>query len=358
MTQTDRSRYLELNRCSRARWFGYEIYGQGIDTRQEAPALRVGRAVHEGLASLLEHRDIQQALAYPVRLDSNAERRLVEGLLRGWAMTRMDDFLRTYEIIAIETEINVPLAQDLMFMSRPDGVLRHKETGDIHVLSFKTAAYYTAQTENQGFHDDQHLSESIAVAHAYNLRPAAVHMEYLVKGKHTKASDGVEESYDSPLVGGWVNWSDPRTPQYAGRFQTTGPDGRVKRLGKGWVRYVPEDIQEWLEWLQTNEPFTLAAQFIAPIEYPIDWAEVESWKLQVATQEKRIAHAAQATESKRETSEYSYMLDTQFPQNRRSCDWPGACKFQPICFGPVPSHAPIGEQYRLRIVNHPQEVEE
>lgn len=350
MRYTDRSRYMEFLRCPRARYWGYEYQGVGLSPIHEADALTTGRQVHEGLAQIL------QGHTYIPTGDA-----LVDGLVLGWQAVRLDAFKAQYEIISVEGEINVPLDSSLTFMSRPDGVLRSKETGELHVLSFKTCAFYNAQTEAQGYHDDQHLSESLAVERAYDERPEAVHMEYLVKGARRQDKETGEWAHDSLFLRAWVH-PGILGPEYNPNYTWTDESGSSRRLGKGWTKINPVaelgSMAAWIDWLMQNNPQALFACYAVPVEYPIDWQEVSEWKEQLIAQELRIAKASYELAQAGYPEAHPSLAET-FPMNRRACDWPSPCRFQEICYNATIRSNPLQSGlYKLRTPNHPQEIEQ
>jgi hypothetical protein len=176
-------------------------------------------------------------------------------------------------------------------------------------------------------------------------RIMGVRMEYVLKGE--RREDRGAWVQRSPLIRGWrrptiTGW------EYAWRYEWREEDPvtgelRSRRLGREWQPFnvwESEDVggvKGWIDMLasgqvQPESRDCLAAQFVEPIPYFRNQAEVEDWFEQAAAQESRIAVMAAAVEHAAPAERRS-LLNRCFSQHRRSCDWPTACPFQAICFG-------------------------
>lgn len=110
---------------------------------------------------------------------------LVEALVRAYARRRLRPLLEEYEVLEVEREGEWELASwhseeecvataahpthdegchgRLMFLSRPDALLRDRRDNSLYLLSYKTAASWDVRKERDAQHDMQGLSEGIEV---------------------------------------------------------------------------------------------------------------------------------------------------------------------------------------------------
>jgi hypothetical protein len=102
---------------------------------------------------------------------------LVEGLVRAYARRRLRPLLEQYEVLEVEREgswqLHAPAGQDaegsywghpdVWFMSRPDALLRERQSNQLYIMSFKTAADWDYRKEKEAGHDMQGLSEGVEV---------------------------------------------------------------------------------------------------------------------------------------------------------------------------------------------------
>ena len=106
---------------------------------------------------------------------------LVEGLVRAYARRRLRPLLEEFEVLEVEREGEWELASwerkcrhvgteevhgghvSLVFMSRPDALLRSRLDNSLYLLSFKTAAQWDVRKARDAEHDMQGLSEGVEV---------------------------------------------------------------------------------------------------------------------------------------------------------------------------------------------------
>lgn len=120
---------------------------------------------------------------------------LVEGMVRAYARRRLRPLLEQFEVLEVEREGQWTLSEqphhihdidgvqkcvwcgfvpkcnadfdaicwELTFMSRPDALLLDRQTRDLHVLSFKTAASWDVRKARDAERDMQGLSEGVEI---------------------------------------------------------------------------------------------------------------------------------------------------------------------------------------------------
>lgn len=204
---SDRSRFIEFQRCPTARYLGYAWGGTGLRRIRATIPLVTGSAVHAGLAEMLSqvqaqgdvpgawaHIDVDKCVAaaldiyaeelkgrgLDVELGEDAQwvtdeqRALIEGLVRAYAIapTGLQALLEQYRILEVEREdvwegfTRARLDDNgarVDFQARADGLIQERGTADLYILSFKTASSFDYQQENENRHDVQGLSEAAVV---------------------------------------------------------------------------------------------------------------------------------------------------------------------------------------------------
>ena len=416
---SDRSRKIEFQRCPRARYLGYHIYGTGVQRTTMAIPLATGNHVHRGLESLLLGDSVDEA-AKIVRegylsevksrgLNMNEDEEssfvayeqiaLAEALVRAYAVERLPALLTQYDVVEVEKEdCETMLSTEgfkLDWQAKADSLLREKSSGDLYILSFKTAAGWDRRKDKENQHDDQGLSELWAIeSRMRRENPDApeiqgIKMEFLIKGSRNENPKGSGRyvTYNH-LIRAWRRIGIvPGEDSYAWRWEFPDPLNPEKKKRLSYKNWQPfnvweEDsiggIQGWIEMLKSGEiqpeagdPFRSAAPeelrlnpgpvlFVTPVPYFRQPKHVEDWVEQTRNQEERVALSVELVEGVRNTGDvdaYRSTLNVAFPQNRRACDWPSACQFQPICFEyPFGQDPRIHGDFQNRIPHHETEL--
>lgn len=391
---SDRSRFLEYQRCPTARYLGYAWGSTGLRRIRATIPLVTGSAVHAGLAAMLEqigklpegsgawaqvHVDscVEAALAeYQVEIANRGldvelgedaqwvtdeQRALIEGLVRAYAVAPkgLQALLEQYRVLEVEREdVWEGFAQvgdsRIDFQARADGLLQERSSGDLYILSFKTASGFDYRRENENRHDVQGLSEAAVVERRLraegqlDARIMGVQMVYLVKGQRTQGEEGGRYVTQSSLIHPWRKEGITEA-EWAWRYKWSGPDtwpdsGKLRghTLGKGWTRtdiWNDMGVKAWIDLLnsgtvqsEAGDPFDSVV--VMPIPYFRQDRDIQDWIEQAQYQEARVADAHQVIEKvRRLTPELMRStLNAIAPMYRRSCDFPSPCQFINICY--------------------------
>jgi hypothetical protein len=443
MAFTDRSRTLTYQKCPRARWWEYEYLRRGLAPLRLSIPLAVGTYVHVGLGVLLEQArderpvDIEEAVqaahnGYRELIDNRGiaiednrhmaftfseQKAMIEALIRIYALRKLPQLKAQYRVVETEREdlLHIGWAtinrtdESLIWMARADGLLEEISSGDLYLMSFKTAADWDARKEAENNHDMQGLSEWASVQGRLNkdwestkqtVRVLGVHgndhltgssyrrwlnglsssprimgvkMEFLLKGERRKNNYTDRYEQYSPLVRAWrqpgITSSDDT---YAWRYEWEGEDGKKHRLGKGWEPFyaweLPGGVKKWISLLdqgkvQPEAGDCLEQQFIFPAPYLRHESDIARWQRQVSAQERQVAIASAAINARLEAGatfdDIEEELDEHFPQYTRSCDWPVKCSDQDLCWGSAEiADAPLQSGiYTIRTPHHTPELE-
>lgn len=244
---------------------------------------------------------------------------LVEGMVRAYARRRLRPLLEMYEVLEVEREGEWKLSEwwvgdstdprrdngstddkrELWFMSRPDALLRDRESNQLYILSFKTTGSWDHRKERDARHDMQGLSEGVEIdlrlaawweqvnkpdsykdALGFNIptptytylkglsappRILGIRYEYLLKGDRWKDKDltarlGVESRVQkSHLIRGYYNQAaKPGDALWNWSWDFLKEDGGKSNLyWKNWRgqpvwEYMP--IRDWIDLLDASEP--------------------------------------------------------------------------------------------------------
>lgn len=369
MFLTDRSRAISFQTCPRSRWYAYHWGRTGLQPAGVRPELLTGSTVHLGLEYLLRGLTPEEAVARatadwqrslegrPVLEGARDHLELAQALIYAWAYEGMPQLLDAYEVLAVEEEINVPLSDRVMWMARPDGVLRSRHDGGIYVLSFKTAPQYSRRHQADNLVDMQGLSESWAVREKYGEAPRGVQYVYLLKGRND--ASGLPASF---LTRPWRN----ARGDLRWRYESIDPlTGQVARLGRQWTRSRISDqmpLFQWVEMLRDWEPDLdnlrpLETVIVQPAPVWRRAAALTDWQAQIARQEDSLRYRLDCLPLYGDDA-HGHGLNLHFPQHLRSCAWPSRCPFVSICHeGASPEDLLAEGQMLARTPNHAFERE-
>jgi hypothetical protein len=231
---------------------------------------------------------------------------LVEALVRAYARRRLRPLLEQFVVLEVEREgewllsewmLPLELAEllkrngnsnsdesqmaQLWFMSRPDALLLERESQQLYILSFKTAAQWDIRKERDAACDSQGLSEGVEIeirlrrwwnelhtggdthepitsamreyllSQSSSPRVLAIRYEYLLKSQRWMDKDlslrlGLTcYSQRSPLIRKYVAHSVPQT-------KTASPPFKHGDVCANWDYVRPEDMKEsklaWQNW--------------------------------------------------------------------------------------------------------------
>lgn len=284
-----------------------------------------------------------------------------------------------YQILAVEQEIQLPLAVGLVLNSRPDAILRHKTTGQYFAWSLKTAKKWTDQTNQQAEVDNQGISESIATEYWLSRYPApqlegaggdysvaGVLMCYLIKGEKRKNDLGIYATC-SPLIRPYFNtqsfdhtdfanyapsgmWTCTEEHEWKGArfgYKVNGvngcPGGKNHMRGDAWKQVNLWEIegvriQDWVAYLLTEQP-EIGLQLVqVPAPYKREREELEEWTQTVRLKEWDYTVAAAAVKAalagelpELHVPSAFAQLNRIFSKNYTACVYPWKCTWYDTC---------------------------
>lgn len=265
--EIDRSGVLSLQKCPRDRFYSRHFNGTGIEKNRKSLPLCFGGAFHEGVEILL------QSFAWSAESDSvelavgrankfltesfanssvdleeketayaiEEQKAISEGLIRGWWLRDGERFLRDFEVIEVEKEGRAELAPGMVLMFRPDALVRERISGDLYIVSWKTASTFGQYTINQIQTDMQSMSEvwgrlseekekfesCFAGMEKFEGQIEGVLYLFAVKGQRRMDDYLGFKTQDTPLAYGWMRpGPTPDDTEWAFRYKWPSEDGQ------------------------------------------------------------------------------------------------------------------------------------
>lgn len=428
--QTDRSRYLEgLQRCLRKRWLEYDSgpHGMGIRRKAHALPLVTGTYVHEATAEILQafqrEREIGQPLNTIIRsavegatdryqktlagrgflnlsedVDQVVEEQcaLVEGLVRGAFRLVWPSLLQEWTPVLIEQECEYVFGctcgladgvggrkeheargcTGILWMSRPDLIMEHRERKILANFQLKTARRVDKSWKTQWEGNVQLAVEAAGAEARLGRRVEEMWVLGMVKGDRKAGWDrdygsldqddlpsGAPKQQQSPFCYGyfspgtppmvppqwrWANEYFDDTPSRYQQNKAPGPRGYRHTLTKdyqrvpSWKQHPPlgegETVLEW--WVRNMPEEVLRKQYYLAGPYQRPARLVERFFDQAYSHEKdyanRLAVIAASPGSLEET------LDAEIPPSWDCHRYYQECPFIPICHEAEASKDPIG----------------
>ena len=346
MLLVDRTRIEADWTCPRKRYWWTEYEGRGIVPATKAKALVFGIVVHEGLEQLPSqgaYRDQMHGLPEWAELGSE-ERKLAEALVTGFALEVWPEWEQNYEKVLVEQELEFEL-DGVLYMVRPDILLREKKTGDLWYPDFKT--FGGGWNNRKWTHAlQQHLTivaceratgEPIigswiqGLAKGYTRNGTLYHL--LVSGYRRSGSPGISSTaYSAKHRSGFE------------RFDVREYEGKE---GKG--------LKGWIQWLRAHEPEALSKIFPRTGPIFLKREMMNDFLHQRSYREEEIAGVA-ARVSVGEMSETEAM-NRVFPQNFSACEPAfGTCPYLEACWVKKVREDPVGQGlYEYREPHHDAE---
>src|SRR6202161_2101380 len=380
----DNSRRSCAEKCLRKRFWNFEYKNRGIEPirkgKSEFPLL-TGTGVHRMVEASLHmdaawtdesdpYKDFDcqgdERLEYLV----GEQKALMQGIHGAWFATKYESFIDNYEVHVLSREESVELAPGVVWMSRPDLLVRRRSDGALFIVNLKTTKKADERWVSQWPLDMQTLSEVVAVEDRLTneavddgdvvlpVKLSGVIILGLLKGEQLQYPVGSGNWYhNSPLIGAWHNESGKVHPrgEWSARYEWSDDEGN-HRLGKGWVKreiwlHYPEGVKGLVGDLFETDPALLEEEVVQLPPILRSEQQIQSWK-------DTVVHAERQIRANRRDYDNGYMglsLDAFFPMSTSSgnCLWPGKCFAFPICHE---NASPDDDTlYQIRTANHPQE---
>lgn len=354
--------------CQRKRFWNYEADNgtavRGWERRAMAVPLVTGIYVHQGLEHALEGASpiraaadarmgyMEEVKSRGLQLEAGTDEAAVveeqaahvEALVLAWCRVRLPKWLAEYEVVEVEAEDRVPLAEDVTLAVRADAVVRRKADGRMFVVNFKTVAQADERWLKGWEVDMQLMTELLAAERRHGHEFGGVIIEGLIKGRRTQEKDnvGTVTGYRdiSPLLYGYKVDADPPLVREEYGWEYT--------RRKGWHRfpvwketfpnptglsYSPisgiSSLQYWINWLPEE---VVEAQFVTVPPIMRNTEMIDAKVRQITAIERQVAQGLHEVDMQDNHESRMFVLDYAFPQNEHSCLWPSRCPFWQLCW--------------------------
>ena len=361
MIVTSRSAVSTYLQCPRRRYLAYEAPNgtstPGWERRRLALPLVTGIYVHKGLEAALrgDEPSVAASAARAAYLAEVAERGLaveegsdeasvvdeqaahVEALVLAWCRVRLPKWLDEYEVIEVEAEDRVPLAEDVTLAVRADAIVKRKYDGRMFVVNFKTVGQADDRWLRAWEVDMQLMTELLAAERRHGGTFGGVIIEGLIKGRRMpeKNSTGDTIGYrdSTPLLYGYKTDANPPLAQLEYGWEYT--------RRKGWYRFpvwketfasqgAASSLDYWINWLPEE---VVEGCFITVPPIMRDGDRIDHKVAQIVHLERDILDGVTQA-NRRSGSSLLAILDESFPQNEHACTYPSKCSHYSICWDP------------------------
>ncbi len=352
MLLTDRTRIVQDWTCPRSRYWLTEYAGTGIVPARPGYELSLGDLTHQGLARLLRGEavapvatalgDTLRASLEPEGLEGDdweqarvyqAEQGcLLEGLLKGWHSHVLPILTRDYTIVAIEQELCYH-HEEMIFMARPDLIVRDRERGSYWYIEWKTTSYVKDDWFRRWDDSPQVMSVCRPVQETLGIELSGMIVWALAKGTRSYGRQ------QSPLCYGYRRMGQP--PLVPTQYRHD--------YAAGWTRFPAWDhgVDRWLTFLMEHEVLGNLFPQTGPIL--IRPHLVEAFFAQASWREQQIAAARSHP-----ACEDQGILDRMFPQHFDRClpiaGFP--CPYRDCCHVKPVGEDPLGSGLFVRRVPH------
>ncbi len=230
---------------------------------------------------------------------------LARGMFLAWVRVHARRFFDMFEVLMVEEQVPLELAAGLTLDTRSDVVVRHRQTGYVFVINWKTfgskSGFYEAFNRSI-----QMWTEALAVQQKLGEPVAGTIVEGFYKGSKKRGS------YSSPLL-----WAYEQNAVWSAKYRPGWRKVPVWQTGYE----LPNGLWgqgEWIDWL----PLTIVEdQFLRTTPIPINEGAVSDWLPQVVQRETDLQHMMEeATEADR--------LRYFFQRFGKQCNW---CPFDDVC---------------------------
>jgi hypothetical protein len=330
--------------CPRSRYWGTVYEGLGLSPRGESEALLIGTALHAGLAALWRCGETSGELAAKLALPAMTETEefqklqqreqwLLRCFLYAYGKLVYERYIQEWEVLYVEQELFVERGY-LVLLCQPDVILRHRQTGRIRYLEYKTTKLLTPRYIESWRYSPQLAAGIVAAEETLQLKIDECVMGFFDKGQPSR--DG--SYWNSPFTNYWLKsgngtdelpdqWSEKR-PQYF----------------KGWERFEPWTVypepEAWVEKLLLIDENVVLGQMpessptVVHPDLVKEWIDYSFWR------EHEIATAMHGMQ---EEGWKEFDLPIAFPRRNRQCRpvIGNDCPFLNLCWNPGMAQDPV-----------------
>lgn len=350
----DQSRYMRGFACPFSRLLNYHAHGCGLTVESTPLKLSLGTSIHDHIERLYTHfstrnevtkEEVEAAIKGGLVVPDWED--LAIGLSHAYARTVLPWILSQYDLVSIEEEFELELPGGIVWMARPDVVVRNRETGHLEIIEFKSTSARPEQIAAINMKSLQTIMNAYCVSVKYNEPCKAVQIHILNRGTEEWRSYLTHAYYKVGQPPFTVDDWQPRSKRKDGAYI-----GKLYR--KVRVRdYRPVSDYVWsidASWCEDACPI---------VKNPL--GEIHDIKTQMAIDsivknEMEWKSLMQNTNWQNATMN---ILSMTTPRTFACVQYNEACSYEPICFNVDGFHKPIPREivgYKDRTPHHTPEL--
>lgn len=358
----DQSRYIEGFACPWRRLLKYHAMGLGLELEATwnidggLPDTIAGTYLHDAIEKLYHTTipaptsdDVEGVLADIPTLGKGNPYVELRGLVHAYTRVVMPYILERYEFITCEEEFSLDLGDDIVYMARPDVIVRSRESGLVSEISLKST---------------QSKPSTVAAIHAQSLQ--SIMNAYAVSTKYGQC-ESVQihmlgrgtDKYPSPITHAYYRPGDP--PLLPDSWQPS------KFVGGRWLRgYTRVEVAKhrpvasWVWEMDSKALEERVPILINALDPTIQGRKVVQAIASVKENETNWRRLIQEVEALGWDKVSRKSLDKWFPRTFQCIQYARACEWHDVCFSEEADSnvLNIPVEYTNRIPHHPQEGEE
>lgn len=326
MLLTDRTRIEADWTCPRKRYWLTEYQRTGIVPANQPTVLTFGIVVHEGLEHLTTHDDWEAAVTHMKSLTEwgaldQDQQWLARAQVIGFAVEVWPAWKQQYEKVALEQELEFE-HHGVLYMVRPDVLLRDRKTGDLWYPDYKT---FSGWTNRKWSYALQQQLTIVACERATGEKIVGSWIQGLSKGTTRNGR------LYHPLVYAYRKAGSPGL--YVTQYATKRKAGFERYPTVQFTDGSPSKaIHAWALWVKKHDPDVLSNLFPRTAPIFVKAEMMQAFLEQRTKREKEIAAATARIEL--------------FPQTFSACESTyGTCPYLDACWVPTVTRDPIGRGY-------------
>ena len=334
---TDRTRIEYDWRCSRMRWWLTEHEGTGIVPATPHHALTYGIAVHDGLYYIgkygldeaikrtKEHEDYKRL--------SDERQQSAPGLLYAFGTRVWPEWMKQYTVVGLEQELEFE-DDGVLYMCRPDVLLRSRIDGTLWYPDFKTFARWSNRKWNYALQQQLTL---LAIERSVGEPVAGAWIQGLYKGSERSGN------LYHPLVNAYRR---PENPGVSPAVYSPGRKAGFERFNI--ARGYPGGQEAWVKQLGQEE---IAKCFPRTVPFFRNDRMMTAFLAQRTQREVQIKVLSKKAER--------VDMNTHFPQTFSECEPAySKCPYLDACWVPSVTDDPEGSGlYVKRTPHHEAELQ-
>lgn len=369
-SQTDRSRYMAGWSCEWRRLLGYHAFDTGISPASVSTPLATGVYTHQALELLLKSQasskeEVTAVIApaltayreYAAGTDLPVDEQvaLVEGMTHAYARIVLPWMRENFKVIAIEQEEQTKYPSDeaplIDWMSRPDFVTEHLQTGAIAIHDFKTSGSWSESRDVGEYADSvQMMMNADAVERRLGKPVSYYYIHILLKGN---------DYAQSPLIYPYYRPGIPaiQKPDLKAYYKYQDANGGFHNIGRGYTRMPVWQSMPVADWVWDMSAEDCAKQTILIGPYPVVRRKIERFVAGALGNELHWQQRLRGLNWERwEETAFQRELDHKFPRTYQCYTYGTRCSFYALCHQHDGWKDPIGSGlYEERTPHHTTE---